>query len=249
MTTGLKVAFIGDTHADPNHDRTLKRFTHLGRFLAPEDCDIICQVGDWFDMPSITEHRGRLEREGDRYALDIEVGNQALSQFVAPFYKRKRKLPHFVFLVGNHEYRIERYVQQYPALAGKVGLHDFAFSKYNWETVPFGRYRNIGGFYCTHHILGKTGRAVSLGPTFTKRGVSMVVGHSHELHHITLPRQDGYTHALDVGAMTRKDYASAEDWSAPNAHATWRGIHIMEGVANGDYRRYTQVRAEEFTSE
>lgn len=246
----MRVAFIGDTHADPNHDSSLRRFTDMGEYLAPEDCDIVCQVGDWYDMPSITDHRGRLEGEGDRYALDIEVGNQALAQFMRPFRKRKRKMPHFIFLVGNHEYRIDRYIQQNPKLAGSIGFNkDTHFDKWGWEVVPFGRYRNIGGFYCTHHILGKAGRPVALGPTFTKRGVSLVVGHTHESHHIKIPRQAGYSHGLDVGCMTRSDYANAEDWSAPNEHSTWRGIHIMEGVADGDYKKYTEIRAEEFTDE
>ena len=245
----MKVAFIGDTHADPNHDSSLRRFTDMGKFLAPEDADVICQVGDWYDMPSITEHRGRLEREGDRYDADIEVGNQALSQFMAPFRRRKKRVPRFVFLVGNHEYRIERYIQQKPELAGKIGMFEFAFKEYGWDVIPFGRYTNIGGFHCTHHILGKGGRPVSLGPTFTKRGVSMVTGHTHEFQHLTLPRQTGYTHALDVGAMTRKGYAAAEDWSAPNEHSTWRGIHILEGVKNGDAEVFRHIRAKRFTDE
>jgi hypothetical protein len=158
-------------------------------------------------------------------------------------------MPRFIFLIGNHEYRIERYVQQKPELSGKIGFHEFDFFKYGWETVPFGRFTNIGGFYCTHHILGKAGRAVALAPTFTKRGVSMVVGHTHESKHIKLPRQTGYTHGLDVGCMTRKGYAASEDWSAPNEHSTWRGLHIMDGVANGDYKEYREVAAEVFTSE
>jgi hypothetical protein len=245
----MKVAFVGDTHADPNHDKHLRRFTDMGEYLAPEDCDVVCQVGDWYDMPSITDHRGRLEGEGDRYNLDIEVGNQALNQFMRPFRKRKKRMPHFIFLVGNHEYRIERYVQQNPRMAGSIGLHDMDFDKWGWEVIPFGRFTNIGGFYATHHILGKAGRAVALAPTFTKRGVSMVVGHTHEAKHIKLPRQTGYTHGLDVGCMTRKGYAASEDWSAPNEHSTWRGLHIMDGVANGDYKEYREVAAEVFTSE
>jgi hypothetical protein len=244
-----KIGIIGDTHADPNHDSTLRRFTDVGVFLAGEQCDTILQVGDWYDMPSITEHRGKLEREGDRYDDDIDVGNQALAQFMRPFRKRKKKLPRFVFLVGNHEYRIHRYVQQRPELARKMGLHEFDFERHGWEVVPFGRYIDLEGFHCTHHILGKGGRPVALGPTFSKRGVSMVVGHSHELHHITLPRQDRLSHALDVGCLTNKGYASAEDWSAPNAHTAWRGVHLLTGAEHGDYKRYEQVRAEEFTNE
>ena len=243
----MKLAIVGDTHADPNHDTDLQRFSDTGYYIAQQDCDYVLQVGDWYDMPSITEHRGKLEREGDRYEYDIEIGNQALAQFMRPFRRRKKKLPHFIFLVGNHEYRIERYIQQNPEMAGRIGLHEFEFARYGWETVPFGRYRNVEGFHCTHHILGKGGRPVALGPTFSKRGVSMVVGHTHELHHITLPRQDRLSHAIDVGCMTQKGYAAAEDWSAPNEHTTWRGIHLLTGVAGGDYRRYEQVRAEEFT--
>lgn len=89
----MKVGWLGDVHCDPNHDTTFQRLKDAGRYLAAEKCDVVCQIGDWYDMPSITEHRGRLEREGDRYKLDIEAGNEGLAAFMRPFHRRKKKLP------------------------------------------------------------------------------------------------------------------------------------------------------------
>lgn len=245
----MRIAWIGDTHADPNHDSSLQRFKDMGRYVAQFDCDVVVQIGDWFDMPSITSHRGRLEAEGDRYHRDIEVGNDALATFMKPFRRRKKKMPTFEYFVGNHEYRIERFLQQHPEMSGYMSLDDMEFQRYGWNITPFGRYKNIEGFWTTHHILGKTGKAVSLGPTFTRRGVSMVVGHTHEMQHLVLPRQDTYTHGIDLGCMTARGYTEAEDWSAPNANGVWRGIHIMDGVHNGDAAEIRHVRAEIFTDD
>ena len=244
----MRLGIIGDVHCDPNHDSDLQRLTDVGTYFASLDLDAVVQIGDWYDMPSITEHRGKLEREGDRYDRDIECGNQGLAQFMRGFKKRKKKKPDFYFIEGNHEYRIQRYVQQHPSMAGKLGRHEFDFERHGWRVATYGRYASIGGFWFTHCVIGKAGRAVALGPTFQKRGVSLVVGHSHELQHLVLPRQDKLSHGIDVGCFTQKGYSVAEDWSAPNQHTTWRGVHVMTGVEDGDYQTYEQVRAEIFTN-
>ena len=125
MKKGIRIVAIGDLHAHPDYSN--ERFKVLGQFCAEEQPDVIVQIGDWSDMTSFNTHGSKLEHEGTRWKHDVEVTQDSLNEFAKPILKRKRKLPHRIITLGNHEHRINRWLQEYPKAVGHVSIEMLGF--------------------------------------------------------------------------------------------------------------------------
>ena len=91
--------------------------------------DVIVNIGDWWDMPSLSSHDGpgSLAKEGARYEEDVASGNDAYARLVAPLRAEQARLirgkrgawnPRCIFAFGNHENRINRAINNDPRFAG-----------------------------------------------------------------------------------------------------------------------------------
>ena len=104
---------ISDIQAKPNvqHDH----LEWIGNYAVEKRPDVIVQIGDWADMPSLSLYdKGKRCYEGRRYVKDCEAANYSLERFerVLEDYNRTHTAtpynPRKVLTYGNHEYRIER---------------------------------------------------------------------------------------------------------------------------------------------
>jgi hypothetical protein len=106
-----------------------------GKYAAATKPDVIVHLGDHWDMPSLSSYDvGKKSFEGRRYTLDIEAGIEAMNQFMLPIRKEQERLrsnkkktwtPRMVFLLGNHEQRIERAIEADPKLEGLMSYDHF----------------------------------------------------------------------------------------------------------------------------
>ena len=140
--TGRTHLVIGDAHCQA--DVPNQRFEWLGKFVAELKPDVVVDIGDWWDMPSLNtfDRPGSKSFEGRRYWLDIEAGVDAQERFQWALNKRNKELkqkckPRLVRTLGNHEYRIQRALEQTPRFEGMIGLHDLMSAEFGWEEVPF----------------------------------------------------------------------------------------------------------------
>ena len=231
----MKIVVIGDTHAHPDYDN--KRFTALGQFVAEEQPDYVVQIGDWADMTSFNSHGTKLEHEGTRWKYDVEVTQDSLAAFNRPILRRKRKLPHRVLTLGNHEHRINRWLAENPKAVGHVDVQMLGFERHGWDVFPFGREAEIGGFDFVHHLGSQTGRAAAItSPSngIKSVGKSTVVGHSHIASHTRVAYKDRYIHGIDLGCAIHKNMGHTENWSHPTAHKYRRCVWVFDNVVNGD---------------
>ena len=231
----MKIVCIGDTHAHPEYDN--KRFKVLGQFCAEEQPDVIVQIGDWSDVTSLNTHGTKLELEGARWKDDIEVTLDALDAFMRPIIRRKKKLPHRIITLGNHEHRVNRWVAQEPRFEGTMSVEDFGFERFGFQVFPFGREVEVAGFDFVHHLGSQTGRAAAItSPSngIKSIGKSTVVGHTHICNHVPVPFKGRRVHGLDLGCATHTDMGHGENWSHPTAHKYWRGVWVLDNAANGD---------------
>lgn len=236
---------IGDLHANPDYD--LERFAAAGEVCAEEQPDVVVQIGDWADMASINRHGTKLEIESRRYSEDVEITQESLAVFEAPLARRKRKKPRKVLTLGNHEWFIQKLVEQDPRLAGKVDVSDLGFEKFGWEVVEYRRSVEIAGFHFVHNLGSMTGRASRVdSPSNGVKalGSSHVVGHTHTYRRVPLPYK-GRTRqwGIDVGCLIHKDMGRLEHWSCDTSYKYWRGIHIFENAVDGD-ADFREIRAE-----
>jgi hypothetical protein len=156
---------IPDTQVKPG-----VRTDHLewiGRFIAEKQPSAVIHLGDHYDMPSLSSYdRGKGSAEGRRVRADIDAGNRALERLSAPFSNIRGYSPRLEILRGNHEQRIERYVNDHPELEGAVGYHNFNDVALGWTPRPFLAPVTINGItYC--HYFPRSGNG-TIGQT--KRG-------------------------------------------------------------------------------
>jgi len=125
----------------------LSYLTWVGKYLAEKKPDVIVQIGDFADMPSLSSYDiGKKSFEGRRYKTDIEVTKKAMEMLLAPIKeynerarrnKDKQYRPRMVLTLGNHEERISRAIEGDPKLDGTISLSDLEYERNGWEVIPY----------------------------------------------------------------------------------------------------------------
>tara|TARA_R110000765_G_scaffold201235_3_gene306656 strand:- start:463 stop:1245 length:783 start_codon:yes stop_codon:yes gene_type:complete len=236
---------IGDSHAHP--DQPNDRYDWLGQLVMDVRPDVIIDIGDWADMPSLSSYdRGTKNFEGRRYKKDVKAALDARKRFAAPMNeynaqrarnKKAQYTPRMVFIEGNHEDRIRRAINLQPELEGAIDIQDLGYKKYGWEYHPFKEMVTIDGItYCHYFTSGIMGRPISsdhpAAALVLKKHISATAGHSHVLDYSVRTRGDGTKlHGLVAGCYF--DYHM--DWAGDSNAMYWRGICVCRNVENGEY--------------
>jgi hypothetical protein len=227
---------IPDSHAHPAYNN--RRYDLLGQLVAELKPDVIVDIGDWWDMPSLcTYDKGKRGFENNRYSKDIAAGVEAQDRLLNPLRKLKRKTPRKIRCLGNHEHRINRVLDLDPILDGTISTRDFQSKEYGFEEYPFLDIVEVDGIQYSHYfasgVMGRPIGGVNLGAAILSKQLnSATQGHSHLFDHAVRVRGNGQRlHGLSCGVF--QDYvppfarASARYWSS--------GVVIKRGVENGDY--------------
>lgn len=217
------ILVIPDSHCRP--EITNERFSWLGRLVIERRPQYIVHIGDLFDMKSLCSYdEGTFGYESRRYSLDIEAGHNALEKFNSEvdgfFIRRKIRRdysPQKFFIIGNHEYRINRWIERNPKLIGHIGLKDLKLAEYGWNPVPFLVPIQINGVYFSHYIQRPNSDGALSGENLAanlikKNFTSTVVGHSHsydyaERNDLTGQRMFGLVAGCFLEPGQTEDYA------------------------------------------
>lgn len=222
-------------------DVNLDHLYWAGLYAAEKQPDVIVHLGDHWDMPSLSsyESRGSKFFEGKRYVLDVEAGNVGLDLFESGLVDEaspsSQYNPRKVLLRGNHEYRIERAVNEDPKLEGLIGYHDFNDTENGWEVVPFLQPIKIDGLTYSHYFQSPgNGRPYSgsMDTILKNVGFSFVQGHKQGLSIGRRELCNGVTH---TGIIAGSFYSHNEDYRGPQALSEWRGILVLHEVKDGNY--------------
>src|SRR3990172_727081 len=121
-----KIFVIPDTQLRPGDPFELLRWA--GEHVVAKKPDVIVQIGDWADMPSLSSYdKGKKAFEGRRYLADINAANQAMNVFMSPIYEfndkqkangKKQYRPRKIMTLGNHCNRINKAVEDDSKLEG-----------------------------------------------------------------------------------------------------------------------------------
>ena len=127
----MNILCVGDAHV--TNDQDLSRFHVLSRFIIKYKPDTIVLMGDFLTLNCLSawDRNKRAKMEGRRYHKEIEAGNRALDytfEDTAVFNRERRRSrkklyqPTVVYLEGNHEDRLTRYLDNDPTFAGHVSV-------------------------------------------------------------------------------------------------------------------------------
>lgn len=236
----MKHLVIPDTQVKPNSPTDHLRWA--GLYAAEKKPDVIVHIGDHFDMPSLSSWDvGKKSFEGRRYKDDIEAGIHAMEVFLQPIREEQQRLkvnkhkqwrPRMVYTLGNHENRIERAIESDPKLDGLIGYKDLQLEEMGFEVYDFLDVVIIDQIAYAHYFTsGIMGRPVSSARNMlSKKMMSCIMGHVQDRDIAYGRRADG-TNIL--GLFSGIYYQHDEDYLTPQTNSSWRGVWMLNEVANG----------------
>ena len=222
----------------------LEHLTWAGKAIVDYKPDVVVNIGDFADMPSLSTHdvKGSKYFEGKRYTKDIAVVKDAMSQLLAPLkelqQKQKRNKekvykPRMVMLMGNHENRINRAINNNPTLEGLISTKDLGYEK-DWEVHEFLHPVFINGVGFNHYWpVGAMGRAAGTpSAIISKLHMSCIAGHQQGKQVAYGKRADGQSIcAIIAGSYYLHDESYMDSLS--NKH--WRGLVVLNEVNDGHF--------------
>lgn len=231
---------VGDPHAHPDHHND--RAIWLGKLINDIKPDTVVVLGDTADMPSLCSYdKGKKSFQGRSYRADIESHNDFQDKLWSTVRAAKKRLPHRITLLGNHEQRIGRAIEVQPELEGTISYDDLELDSWYDEVVHYnggtpGSIEVDGITYAHYLVSGVSGRPLSsinmAGALLAKQHSSCTVGHLHTLHY-----------GIDTTGRGRKISALCagvyQDYNSPFAGEAgklwWRGVVICRNVEDGFY--------------
>jgi UDP-2,3-diacylglucosamine pyrophosphatase LpxH len=170
----LKALIIPDTHLPYEDKPAYNLMLKVGKILAPDEIVIL---GDYLDCLPVTAH----PKDPDSDSLivnEIDYANNKLDELDSLFPKAKK-----VFLFGNHEFRIERYIRDNaPALFGTIKLEKLLKldKRKNWKHLDYNyhqSYKILNSYlYARHEPFGANPKACA-----QRAMTSIVYGHVHQI--------------------------------------------------------------------
>jgi len=239
---------IPDSHAHPGFKND--RADLLSRLIADIQPDVVVNMGDQWDFPSLSSYdKGQRSFFGRTYRADVDSGNDFSDRIFSPLKRRKKKLPRFVFLEGNHEHRIERALDLSPELTNTVSFNDLDLRyysdivRYNGKTP--GQIEIDGIQYAHYFLAGISGRPLSgehHGYTLiSKLLTSATASHTHLLDYaVRKAADDRWIMGLVSGCYLDYDL----EWAGETNKLWWRGVIVKDNVENGQYNpRFISLKA------
>lgn len=171
-----------------------------------------------------------------------------------------RDVPERVWIGGNHEYRLDRYIAKHAGalaeepgveFANRIGTRDFGFKFIPYAGDEPGKYM-LGKLTVTHGFLVRQHSAFSAKAHFERLGTSVLIGHTHRLGSYYKTNQNGVHGAWENGCLCKlnPEYALFPDWQlgfavvhvAKSGHFQVQQVPIFNGGFYYGSQRYEVPR-------
>ena len=230
------ILVIGDAHVTDR--QSLRRFDWLAEYVRTHGTNLThcIIIGDFLSLNALSawDRDKRLLMEGRRLFKEISSGRKAVQILTDALDPKVKK----IFIEGNHENRLTRYVETHPELEAKEFTVEqlLALGELGWEWVPYKKYKVVGGIHFTHIPFGKmreiTGKDIcSKAEAVTIH--STVFGHTHELH-TSCVHKHGMKHLqqiLNCGCF----FEQSEEYVEGKMTNYWKGVVRLN---NYEYGRF-----------
>lgn len=207
MKEGIYKVIVLPDHQIPFHDeRTLAA---VERYMADHTWDEYINLGDFMDFNVISHFNKGASRkvENQRILDDYNHANEILDRH-QKIIKAKNKKARFTLLEGNHDFRMERYLDENPAAQGmlevSVGLRlkerGFKYIRCYKEGAVY----NIGNAYFHHGLYTNEHHAKK---HVDRYGVNLFYGHTHDVqsHSKVILGKDKTLVGQSLGCLCRYD--------------------------------------------
>ncbi len=170
-----RIFLIGDLHSPFENKRAWRLVLDA---LADFKADTFVSLGDFMDCLSVSTYSKDPSRAFS-LADEVLAARDRLLEIEERTPDARR-----VWLDGNHEYRLTRYLQdKAPQLFGLVEIPDLLkLHDRGWEYVPYKQSIQIGKLHLTHDV-GSAGRYNAFRALDTFQA-PVVTGHTHRLSYV-----------------------------------------------------------------
>jgi hypothetical protein len=165
----------------------------------------------------------RKKMEGRRYKADIDCGLAA----VKLLRQNLNSNIEWVYIEGNHEERLARYLDRDPTFDGVVGIHQDLCPDWTW--VPYRSNFMVRGTAYTHVPMNNMNKPVggkyAVQKALDLYSCSVVFGHTHGLS-VGCAYRHGATHlqqSLNIGCF----FEGVDDYAVGSLTTYWRGIVVL----------------------
>ena len=238
-TSRTEHCFVPDCQNRPGIP--VEHLAGAANYILDKQPDTVILAGDWWDLPSLSSYEkpGSAYFEGKYLSADLEHGNDQMEDFLK-IIRRGDKIgykPRIVFLMGNHEYRMQRAMDKDPVTTrGILGEHLFHLPA-DLEVHPFLEIVTIDGIMYSHYFVNpesamKNVLGGQISNRLNKLKRSFTQGHQQIL--LTGEQYIGGGQRIR-GCVAGAFYQHHEEYMGPQGNDHWRGMIYKHEVRNGDY--------------
>jgi hypothetical protein len=232
--TAQDIIVIADTQVD--NDSPTDHLEALGRFIWEKKAGHIIHIGDHWDLGSLSTYASKMQQEGRRLYDDLQGGFDAFELIMKEtklrnsIGKKKRYKPKKHFLMGNHENRLVRFIDEHPVLAGCFDIGAWVADQ-GWDVHGFNDPLFINGVCFSHYMENsQSGRPVggSMENKLNKFPHSFVHGHQQQYQYACRQNLLGAPH---FGVCAGSFYMHDEAYRGAN-NTEKRGFVHMKAYTN-----------------
>jgi predicted phosphodiesterase len=226
------VVGIYDAHITGKHGPH-PSYLAVKKFVKETRPEVILIGGDFVELDCIRKNRNKyVMSDQETYHADMEAAKKELWE-LRVWCPDSR----FIFLVGNHEKRIDWYMDDTPAMRGHLGLEkDLELHQMGVEVIPYnevvtiGKLNYIHGWYWTVYHARKT---------LDIFGDNIAYGHVHEHQVYTRNiRSQNKPHiAISVPCLS----AVNPDWKQGQPTRFQNGFIVVEYREKGHFTAHTII--------
>lgn len=229
MKVTKRILVIPDTHT-PFHDpKAVAIMKDVAKDFKPNE---VVYIGDWFDCYCVSNYDKDPMVNFGLLDDELKEGREIIDEV-----ERATKAQHYVFLAGNHEQRVDRYISTYASkLAGNLDTKSIFKIPDRYQYIPYGQ----GGYYKAGKLLITHGNLTGQNPASAmvkKYRANVMFGHTHKIQEYQITDIYGAAYrGINIGWLGNiKRAAEYIKDSADWAH----GFALVYVLSNGDF--FTQI--------
>lgn len=228
IKTGI---IVTDLH-HPNHDKVL--WGNILKVVGQLKPDFFIFGGDNMDMVSVShwlhDKGDRRHLEGKRLRLEYDdFQSEILDKLKLPDYCRK------IFMLGNHEQWLEKYIDKIPELEGFAEIEK-CLKLEDWEIIPYRQLAKVGKIYFHHGEYTTTHHAKKMVETFEH---NIVYGHIHSYQVYTKITQINCEAHSAISMPCACDMNPDYNRDRPSAWVNGFGVFYIQ--PNGNFNIYPVI--------
>lgn len=233
----MKILVYGDGHISEGDN--LRRFNASHAVIKRTLPDYIIFIGDALTMDCLSDWDKNKKKimEGKRFANEINKANQMFDELQAFIKTIPGYNPIIIYLEGNHEYRVERYLEINPTFDGIVNIPiQLRLKQRKIVWVPYRENYNINGISFIHIPINGNGKPIG-GEIVLKHALnlysnSVVFGHIHRLEIAHKKRHNIIQNtALSVGCFFEEEH----DYTHGTICNYWKGLVLLDSYKENEF--------------